>query len=129
MDQSVLQNQLGIGFLAVWLIQRAKAAGWLSFINDSTGKLNRCLSALAATAATVGITVHYDPTGGVLTMAGLTLSSAFAFLSGLLSQGAIQEILYQTAFKAPKVASALVATESQLVPPPGTASEATVAKL
>ena len=105
MDQSSatqFQYQTGVGFLVVWLIQRAKAAGWLKFINDDTTKLNRLLSALAATAITAGITIHYDPTGGVLTMAGLTLGNAIAFLSTLLSQGAIQEVLYQVGVKAPK---------------------------
>lgn len=101
MDQ-LLQNQVGIGFLVVWLIQRAKAAGWLKFVNDDTGKLNRFLSALAATLAAVGITVHYDPSGGVLTLTGLTLANAIAFVSTLLSQGAIQEVLYQVGFKTPK---------------------------
>ena len=105
MDQSSatqFQYQTGVGFLVVWLIQRAKAAGWLKWINDDTTKLNRLLSALAATAITAGITIHYDPTGGVLTMAGLTLGNAIAFLSTLLSQGAIQEVLYQVGVKAPK---------------------------
>lgn len=108
----------------MWLIQRAKAAGWLKFINDDTGKLNRILSALAATAITAGITIHYDPTGGVLTMAGLTLANAVSFASALLSQGAIQEVLYRVGFKAPKTAAALVASEAVLIPPPGTATEA-----
>ncbi len=98
MDQ-LLQNQIGIGFLVVWLLQRAKAAGWLKFINDDTGKLNRFLSALAATAATVGMTAHYDPSGGVLTLSGLTVANAASFLSTLLSQGAIQEVLYRAGFK------------------------------
>lgn len=123
MDQ-LLQQQVGIGFAVVWLIQKAKAAGWLKFINDDTGRLNRFLSALAATAVSAGITIHYEPTGGVLTLAGLTLASFVSFLTTLLSQGAFQELLYQVAFKAPKVATALVASEAVLVPPPGTATEA-----
>ena len=127
MDQSAttqFQYQTGIAFAVVWIIQRAKKVGFLKFINDDTGKLNRLLSALAATAITAGITVHYDPTGGVLTLAGLTMGNAVAFLSTLLSQGAIQEVLYQVGFKAPKTATALVASEAVLVPPPGTATEA-----
>ena len=99
MDQ-LLQQQLGIGFLVVWLIQRAKAAGWLKFINDDTGKLNRFLSAFAAALVTAGITIHYDPTGGALTVAGLTLANSVALVTTLLSQGAIQEVLYQVGFKA-----------------------------
>jgi len=98
MDQ-LLQNQVGIGFLAVWVIQRLKAANWLPFIHDGTGKLNRFLSALAASAATVGMTMHYQAEGGILTITGLTLAGAVSFLLTLVSQGAIQEVLYQTAFK------------------------------
>ncbi len=99
MDNNLLQTQIGSGFLVVWLIQRAKAAGWLPFITQQTAGLNRFLSAVAATLATVGITVHYDPTGGVLTLSGLTLANLIPFLSTLLSQGAIQELLYQAGFK------------------------------
>jgi hypothetical protein len=122
--EQLLQTQVGVGFLAVWIIQKLKAAGWLKFINDDTGKLNRFLSALAAAAVTAGITVHYDPTGGALTVAGLTLANSMSFLATLLSQGAIQEVLYQVGFKAPKTATSLIASESVLVPPPGTATEA-----
>jgi hypothetical protein len=117
MDQSAttqFQYQTGIALAVVWLIQKAKKAGFLKFINDDTTKLNRLLSALAATAVTAGITIHYDPTGGVLTMAGLTLANALGFASTLLSQGAIQEVLYQVVLKAPKTAIALAET----IPPP-----------
>ena len=99
--EQLLQNQVGIGFLAVWIIQRLKASGWPPWINDSTGKLNRFLSALAASLATVGITWNYRVEGGVLTISGLTLAGVAAFLSTLVSQGAIQEVLYQAAFKKP----------------------------
>jgi hypothetical protein len=119
MDQSAttqFQYQTGIAFAVVWLIQKAKKAGFLKFINDDTTKFNRLLSALAATAVTAGITIHYDPTGGVLTMAGLTLANALGFVSTLLSQGAIQEVLYQVGFKAPKTAIALAETA---LPPAG----------
>jgi len=117
MDQSAttqLQYQTGVAFAVVWLIQKAKKAGFLKFINDDTSKLNRLLSALAATALTAGITIHYAPDGGVLTLAGLTLTNAAGFVSTLLSQGAIQEVLYRVGFKAPKTAAALAET----IPPP-----------
>jgi hypothetical protein len=99
--EQLLQTQVGVGFLVVWVIQKLKAAGWLPFINDTTDGLNRFLSALSAAAVTAGITIHYDPTGGVLTMAGLTLANGMSFLLTLLSQGAIQEAFYKTVFKKP----------------------------
>ncbi len=110
--EQLFQTQVGVGFLVVWIIQKMKAAGWLKFINDDTGKLNRFLSALAAAAVTAGITVHYDPTGGALTVAGLTLANSLSFLATLLSQGAIQEVLYQVGFKSPKPATPPVAPDT-----------------
>ena len=94
-----MQDQVGIGFLAVWIIQRLKAAKWLPFIHDGTDQLNRFVSALLAAAASVGITIHYDPTGGAMTVAGLTLTSGVSFLLAVLWQGAIQEGLYRGLFK------------------------------
>jgi hypothetical protein len=47
----------------------------------------------------VGITIHYDPTGGAMTVAGLTATSAVSFVLAILWQGAIQEGLYRGLFK------------------------------
>lgn len=103
--EQLLQNQVGIGFVVVWLLQKAKTASWFPLVNAGTDKFNRFLSALAAAAATIGITWQYDPTGGVLTVSGLTLASVGSFLMTFISQGAIQEGLYRGLFKpAAKVA-------------------------
>ncbi len=99
MDQSVMQDQFSLGFLSVWIIQRLKAMKWIPFINDDTTGLNRLLSAIAAAAASAGLTFHYDPTGGVMTLAGLTLTSAVSFVLAIVWQGAIQEGLYRGLFK------------------------------
>jgi len=99
MDQSILQDQFSLGFLSVWIIQRLKALKWLPFIHGGTDQLNRFTSALLAAAAQVGLTVHYDPTGGVMTVAGLTLTSAVSFVLAVVWQGAIQEGLYRGLFK------------------------------
>ena len=99
MDQSVLQDQFSLGFLSVWIIQRLKALKFIPFINNNTDTLNRLLSALGAAAASVGLTILYDPTGGVMTLSGLTATSVVSFLLSVVWQGAVQEGLYRGIFK------------------------------
>jgi hypothetical protein len=98
-DASIIQNQVGIGFLAVWLIQKLKSLKWFPWITHTTDRLNRLLSAVIAALAAVGITWQYEPNQGVLTISGLTVASALSFLWTLLTQGAVQEVLYRVAFK------------------------------
>ena len=95
MDQSMMQDQFSLGLISVWVIQRLKALKWLPFVTDNTEKLNRFLSALGAAAASVGLTIHYDPTGGVMTLSGLTATSAVSFLLTVVWQGFVQEGLYR----------------------------------
>ena len=93
-----LISQFTASGIAVWLIQKIKAAKWLPFITDETNGFNRTLAALLATLSTVGIVFTYDP-AGALTITGLTLANGVMLAWKVAGSLVMQEIIYRGAVK------------------------------
>lgn len=79
MDSSAftqLQWQAVLNLLAVTVIQWMKTnkSGLFSWINITTPRLTKLVSLIIATATAAGLHFHYNPTGGVITISGVTFA-------------------------------------------------------
>ena len=92
--ESDITAHLTIGAVIVYAIERLKSLAWVRWITPDTKILNAWLSATLAAAAAVGISVTFDPTGGVLTITGLTLQGTLTGIWEWLKQYAVQQLLY-----------------------------------
>lgn len=92
----ILLTQFTAGGLAVWLINKLK--GYMlqiGIVQDMVSKISRIVAALLAALATVGISATFDPTAGVLTVAGLTWAGIGTALWEWLKQYVLQTVLWK----------------------------------
>jgi hypothetical protein len=99
MDQattgSVLGDQIGMSLVVVWILEKLKKASWMPWLTQHTDVWNRVLSVFLGSIAAAGIVWSYDPTGGVLTVKGLTLINGLTFLWIVAKQSIFQEAIYK----------------------------------
>jgi hypothetical protein len=74
MDAGHLESGAIIAIVSSELLQIIKGARWFPWLTAETQTLNRIVSGLIAFAAGLGISTHYDPQTGVLTISGLLSS-------------------------------------------------------
>lgn len=99
MEESIVSTQLTSSAVVVWLIQYLKSAGWLRFMTDDTGKINRAVSAVLALLTAAGIHITFDSTAGILTIAGITLANGLHFAWAAAQQFVGQEIIYEMVYR------------------------------
>ncbi len=93
MDSAI--SQLTISAIIVWLIDKLKGASWFPVLTpQSSERFKQVVGGIAATVASLGITYHYDPTLGVLTIGGLTLASIGNFAWVWAQNFVTQQVLY-----------------------------------
>ena len=98
MDSAV--SQLTISAIIVWAIDAFKAVSWFPVLTpESTERFKRTVGAIAAGLAALGITYHYDPSLGVLTIGGLTIGSMGQFAWSWLQNFVTQQVLYHGVVK------------------------------
>ena len=89
-----------IAWIVSWVVQRTKQSpmrvwNWLS---EARPGVIRVFSALLATLTVVGISWQYDP-NGTLTITGLTVANASAFVWEVLKQYVFQESGFRIFFQ------------------------------
>lgn len=98
-------DQISTGLVIVWILERLKKATWLPFLSQHTDTWNRVASVFMGSVAAAGIMWTYDPTGGVLTVQGLTAVNALTFLWIVAKQAIFQEAFYKGLVKPMEVAA------------------------
>ena len=89
----------GLGLASVWIIEKLKKSSWFPLANAGTDKLNRFLSVLTAALVACGMTASYDSQGGILTVTGVTIQNGIRLVIYVLSQTAVQEMIYRVVVK------------------------------
>lgn len=99
-----IMSQVTVSAIVVWLLEKLKVAPWFpAFSEQSTATTKKVIGALVAAAAAIGISYNYDPTGGVLTVKGLTLSSMTSFGWTWIQNFVMQQLVYHGVVKASPV--------------------------
>lgn len=106
----VFSDQITSGLIIVWLMEKLKKASWLPWLSQHTDGLNRVMSVFMGSVAAAGIVWTYDPTGGVLTVQGLTLVNGLTFLWIVAKQYVFQEAFYKGLVKPTEIATQAKAT-------------------
>ena len=97
MDSTI--SQLTVSAVVVWIIEKLKGASWFPvFTPQSSERVKQVIGAIAALTA-VGITYTYNPTLGILTISGLTISSVGQFAWAWTQNFVSQQILYHGVVK------------------------------
>jgi len=112
---SALTGQLVLAAVSSWAIQKIKSSKWFPWITMESQKLNRWVGGLVAFAASAGIVVSFDTTGGVLTISGLTLVALRHFAWRFGSQWVLQQVSYRL-LVAPPMPGALQAGAKEIPP-------------
>jgi hypothetical protein len=90
--------QIVVGVIVSVILQRLKAVSWFPALSEASTRWTKVtVSALAAVASALAITVAWDGSAGVLTISGLTVENLAngvqAFLVSFLSQHVSYEML------------------------------------
>ncbi len=90
--------QIVVGVIVAVVLQRLKAVSWFPALSEASTRWTKVtVSALAAVASALAITVAWDGSAGVLTISGLTVENLAngvqAFLVSFLSQHVSYEML------------------------------------
>src|SRR3990167_25373 len=102
MDSTI--SQLTVSAVVVWIIERLKGASWFPALTpESSERVKQVIGAIAAALTAVGITYQYNPTLGVLTISGHTISSVGSFTWAWIQNFVSQQILYHGIVKHPEV--------------------------
>ena len=99
------QTLFAINAVIVWLIQKVKLTKWFPSITTETQKLNKILSAVAATLASAAIVFSFaNPEQGtyVLTVTGLTLANFVNFMTTAVVNYVGQKLIFKIAYAVPK---------------------------
>lgn len=91
----ILGWQLALAGFVSWAMEYLKNSSWFTVSDHTTEVFNRGFSWFLAIATSVGLTLQWDPTVGVLTIGGL-LPYEIAKMAGLtLQQRAFQWMAYK----------------------------------
>ena len=99
------QTLFAINAVIVWLIQKIKLTRWFPSITTETQKINKIVSAVAATLASAAIVFSFsNPEAGtyVLSVTGLTLANMVHFVTTAIVNYMGQKVLFKIAYAAPK---------------------------
>lgn len=86
-----------VGIVVVYVLETVKRVRAIPWVTQETRKLNRALSLAMAAAAAVGVHFNFDPDAGVLTIAGLQLSSIVHGVWEWVKQASLQQFTYDVA--------------------------------
>src|SRR5262245_15294185 len=100
--QEILGEQITVGVIASWVIQKIKENSGIPAINESSDKLNIILGSIAAMASASMIHWKFDPDAGSLVITGLTTANAIHFIWEFLKQFIFQEAAYRSMWKKDK---------------------------
>ena len=95
------QTLFAINAVIVWLIQKVKLVRWFPWITTETQKINRIVSAIAATLASAGMTFSFtNPEHGtyVLSVVGLTLTHVVNFGVTAIVNYFTQKLVFKVAY-------------------------------
>jgi hypothetical protein len=100
MTGDLITTQVVGSGIAVYALQILKGAKWFPPISEqSQNHILRIWSAIVAALTALGIAATFDPTVGVLTITGLTITSIQHFAGAWIRSFVFQEIIYRTAVK------------------------------
>jgi hypothetical protein len=99
------QTLFAINAVIVWLIQKVKLTKWFPSITTETQKLNKILSAVAATLASAAIVFSFaNPEHGtyIITVTGLTLPHMVQFITTAVVNYMGQKLIFKLAYSEAK---------------------------
>lgn len=94
----ILSSQGAVAVLAVWIIQKAKAAAWFPAVQKDAVAMNRFFSILIAALSALGIHMSFSGFAadqGVLVISGLTAGNLIHIAWYVIQQAIGQEVLFK----------------------------------
>jgi hypothetical protein len=96
-DPNLLYTVVTVQAIAVWLLQRAKAATWIPFMQKNGGKINRVIAVAVAGIGAVGI--HATFYHHALTITGLDPATVAAAVFHWAGNLVTQQVIYHGVVK------------------------------
>ncbi len=95
------QTLFAINAVIVWLIQKVKLSEWFPSISTETQKVNKIISAIAATLASAAIVFTFtNPAPGtyILTGTGITLANVVNFFVTIVVNYMGQKLIFKLGY-------------------------------
>lgn len=93
-------TQIVIAYLMSHVIEWLKKASWFPVVSENSTKFGKWMfSGIMAACSAMAITIAWEPTGGVLTLTGLTLSNVTNGLIAFALSFITQQVVYEKMIK------------------------------
>src|SRR5712691_7431872 len=96
---NVVVSLVTVQAVAVYLLQKAKAAAWIPFIQKNGGAINRVWAIIAAGIGAAGVHAAWNGVAHTLTITGLDVPGVADALWHWLSNFVFQQLMYHGVVK------------------------------